>query len=323
MGVFVSFAALHARVQEHAETVSYSIETAKTSGGARRHGSLDQLPHAGSKATYRAERRTLVNVGSRPLVSSARRGTHTAQRVAMNTNYLSAGARRGLLFAVAASGIVVGCGGGSEVGSIGGEDSTAALSRTKIRLPTGDPCRSVLGPLVMGFAESVFGLSGVRNASVVLTTENTSRGYKVTINLPTATGQFHVELDNDSASRCLLLEAHIVMPGDAPTGRLRAATKRELDPTPVPVGITPANDECASVLRYLAEAAAVSAVGASNIDAMNVKLEQETTERRYGLQVDGKAFTVNGNTFPNDHAFSFSLNNDSFSKCLVYRVEKS
>jgi len=195
-------------------------------------------------------------------------------------------------------------------------ESDDALVTSKVVLPSGDPCRDVLAPLSVGLADGAGGpTTGI---TVSLTSAADTRLYTVSIAGGRAPLVYEIELDNDSASKCLLQSASAAPSAALGRDSRSRATKRELRAT-APISVAPPGDDCASTVKLLAQAAGVSAVGAS-LQKVDVALESETEDRDYVAHVDGKSFIANGRTFPNDYDFSFSLSNDSAFKCFVQGV---
>jgi hypothetical protein len=160
------------------------------------------------------------------------------------------------------------------------------------------------------------GLDFARSVTVSLTSETDTRLYTVSITQDGAPLAYEVELDNDSASTCLLLNVKSANDAKLAHDSRSSATAKETHAS-VPVTVSPANDDCASTVKLLAQAAAVSAVGASNVVGVRVELVGETEDRDYVVHVDGKSFVANGETFPNDWDFDLNVSNDSAFKCFV------
>lgn len=205
--------------------------------------------------------------------------------------------------------------------------SQDALSAANIELPSGDPCRDVLGSLALGLAEGSVGRDNTNAVRVTVVGQDEWLHYEVLVDGKTfsANGQsfandyrWSVALDNDYTAQCYLVAAKLLRDGDAghPLQGEKRATAKELAPSDAPVDVSPANDACASPLKYLARGAAVSAVGASNIVSTKVALDGESDTRSYTVHVDGKSFTQDGHNVANDHDFIFELDNDSASTCL-------
>lgn len=212
-------------------------------------------------------------------------------------------------------GLLAGCAAAPADG--GPASSEDAISLSKVKLPANDPCRDVLAPLALGIADGAVGASA--NAiTVSLTSETDTRLYTVSVARGAQTTRYEVELDNDSASLCFL---DSVKPSDAATleNDARAAAKASELAVTAPIAVSPADDDCLSTVKLLAQAAAVSAVGA-NLEKVDVKLESATETREYSVAVDGRAFQANGQTFPNDAKFTIEVSNDSASKCWVESV---
>lgn len=201
-----------------------------------------------------------------------------------------------------------------------GQTDTQALAASKVRLPAGDPCRDVLGPLALGLADGAVGLAYTKGIAVSLTSETETRTYTVEIAHAGNAFRYEVELDNDSHSMCFLegikLDPSAKLAGDA----RKMATGKELHPVSAKITVSPAKDDCASTVKLLAEAIASSTVGASQVIAVKATLESETEDRDYGVHVDGKAFVANGTRFPNDADYAIQLSNDSAFKCLVQEI---
>jgi hypothetical protein len=226
---------------------------------------------------------------------------------------------------------LVACSGAGGASAVSGDNSEENLtvSSLKVTLPKGDICRPVLGSLAAGLAEGAVGIDNTQGVRVAATGEDEFRHYAFLVNGKpfSANGttfpidfKFDVTLDNDSASLCLVLSAKLNNDLKVPAGSGKKATKHELEPSDAPVH-TPSGDDCASVLALLGKAVAVSAVGPANIVKTDVTLSGEEEVRDYVAHVDGKDFTANGKTFPNDHDFTVELDNDSASLCVPLDIE--
>ncbi|NOU28697.1 MAG: hypothetical protein HOO96_12390 [Polyangiaceae bacterium] len=194
-----------------------------------------------------------------------------------------------------------------------------ALSASKVQLPKGDACRDVLGPLALAVADGAYGLAYTKSITVSKVGEADTRAYTVQATGADSLLRYDVELDNDSASRCLLLAVSVNQTAKLGRDRRSAAKGAELRVS-APISVTPAGDDCRSTVKLLAQAAAVSAVGASYVQNVDVRLVGETDDRDYEAHVDGQPFVANGRSFANDYDFTFNLSNDSASKCLVQGI---
>jgi hypothetical protein len=193
--------------------------------------------------------------------------------------------------------------------------SEAAISDSKVKLPANDECRDVLAPLALGLAESAVGLRYAKSITVSLTSETDTRLYAVSAVADGYTASFEVELDNDSASMCWLLSAtnkSTTLANDAKT-----KLKHGEGALAAPVTVEPSDDDCADAVTFLADAAGVATVGKSALVGTSVKFLGEDENRYYRVHVDGRPFTVNGQTFTNDYDFDLETSNDSASKCAV------
>lgn len=222
--------------------------------------------------------------------------------------------RSALLLALA---LPVGCAG---VAAESSDDSSEdALTNAKVKLPAKDQCRDVLAPLALGLAEGALGLDGTKSITVSLTSETDERDYVVVIAGEGTSVTYGVTLDNDSASSCMLVSVEVsekAKPAKDARTKMTASERK----ASVPVPVTPADDECASSVKLLAQAAAVSAVGGGNAEKVDAALESASDTRDYRISVDGKAFSANGQEFQNDFTFDLTASNDSASKCFVERL---
>jgi len=213
---------------------------------------------------------------------------------------------------LAASLLLAACAGEAAEADLAADESAATAARVK--LPEDDRCRDVLGPLALALGDGASGAAVT--ASLVSSTE--VRVYALSVARGTSRFRYTAELDNDSASRCLLLSVKLdhdaVLGADPRT----SATPAELAPLG-PVNV-PAEDVCASTVSLLAQAAAVSAVGRSGLVAGDVTLVGADEDRTYDARLDGRDFTVGAATFSNDWAYRFELSNDSAFKCVVHDV---
>ncbi len=226
-----------------------------------------------------------------------------------------------ILFAVSSFATLAGCAAETAPTSEPVGESADAIAASKVKLPSGDPCRDVLGPLSLGLADGARGLAYTSGITVSLTSAADTRFYTVSIAGEGSPYVYEVELDNDSASMCLLLSATTSQTATLENDRRSKATNAELRVT-APISVSPRGDDCASTVKLLAQGAAVSAVGEKFIQKIDVTLESETEDRDYGVHVDGKSFKANGQTFPNDYDFALNMSNDSASKCFVQSVTR-
>jgi hypothetical protein len=225
---------------------------------------------------------------------------------------------RASIFLVAFASTAAACfadGGASESIAAG----TDALTPAKVFLPESDACREVLAPLALGLADGAAGLAFTQRIDVSLTSETDTRLYAVAIEGQKSSAAYEVELDNDSVSKCFLLSAKSKPEATLENDRRTAMTQAEWR-ADAPVTVVPAQDDCASTVKLLGRAAAVSAVGPRDITSVTVSLAGAEEERGYSVHVDGRAFVVNGQTFPNDYDFALSVSNDSAFKCFVEDV---
>lgn len=205
----------------------------------------------------------------------------------------------------------------------GSGPSESDLTAEDVQLPAEDKCRDVLAPLARGLAEGSIGRTNTLRVDVTATSETEVRDYAVrvdgkpfTVNGTTFDNDayFDVTLDNDSSSKCLVLAVKPRREGQAPRPSGAApATPAEASPE-VPVTL-PADDDCASTITLLAQAAAVSALQPSHVESVAVTLDSETWERVYAVHVDGTDFEANGMTFANTWDFRVKLDNDSSFGC--------
>ncbi len=197
--------------------------------------------------------------------------------------------------------------------------SEEGLASSKVKLPKGDDCRDVLSPLALALADGAVGTSYTKSITVSLTSETDTRLYTVLVEGRDSSIQYEVELDNDSHSKCFI-EGIRVEPKAKLSSEKRTATTNAERYISAPISVTPKNDDCASTVKLLAQAVAVSAVGAKFIERVDVTLVGETEDRDYVAHVDGKSFVANGRTFPNDYDFILNVSNDSAFKCFVQQV---
>ncbi len=195
-----------------------------------------------------------------------------------------------------------------------GED----LKLSSVKLPAGDPCRTVLGPLALGLADGAIGLSYAEGVTVSLTHETEIRTYSFSVFYRGESVRYTVELDNDSHSECLLLSL-AVDPEARPNTDRRTSVKPNEVKASFPISV-PSSDDCASTVKLLAQAVAESAVAPTHIETVQVDLLSETEDRDYVARVNGRDFTVNGETFANDYDFAINVSNDSAFKCFVQDV---
>lgn len=212
--------------------------------------------------------------------------------------------------------LAMGCAAEAESPASPAEVSADALSSSKVKLPAGDTCRDVLAPLALGLADGAFGLSYANAITVSLTSETDTRLYTVAVTQGASSIRYEVELDNDSNSMCLLESIKRDDAAGLERDKRTSLTQGERNAN-VKVVVAPANDDCASVVKLLGQAAAVSAVGANDVQQVTVSLDSETEDRDYAIHVDGKSFQANGKTFDNDYDFTLNVSNDSASKCFV------
>lgn len=196
-------------------------------------------------------------------------------------------------------------------------DSAEAISASKVMLPRTDECRDVLAPLALGLADGGVGLDYATSITASLTSETDTRLY--TISAVSSAGyslHFDVELDNDSASKCFLLSATLAPPAKL-DAQPRSKMKRREAVVTAPVAVTPADDECLESVKLLAGAAGAATVGRSALVSASVTFLGADENRYYRVHVDGRPFTVGGQTFENDYDFDLETSNDSAWKCTV------